>query len=284
VQDAKSRLAEVNLALAEGRMAVQQLEAWQTRSLPENHERALSLYKAWLLAKAKEAGLSVDDIKPTTRTAASAAFTTIGYRIEATGPLPSIVAMLYEFYAGTQLHQITHLRLSRPVGDAPLRVTLEVEALSLPGATATDALPEGKANRLRLASLEDYQKSLGDRDLVNVYTPKVATATPTDATGDDSQNAYFSGAVPRASGLQAWINIRTSGETLRLSAGDALKVGKLEGKILTVEPRALVYQAGDKKYRVALGQSLRAGKEIDGDTPTSSETSISERRGSPPPG
>src|SRR5438105_831304 len=68
LQTAQSRLQDANLKLAVGRRAVQQMEAWQKRSLPANNEKAFSLYKAWLLDKAKAAGLAVSDIKlsPTT--------------------------------------------------------------------------------------------------------------------------------------------------------------------------------------------------------------------------
>ena len=290
VQDAKARLADVNLALAQGRSAVQQLEVWQERSLPNNRERALSLYKAWLLAKTKDAGLAVDDIKPSARTTASAAYTTIGYQMEATGPLSAVAAMLYEFYRSPQLHQITRLRLNRPVGESPLQVTLEVEALSLPGAVAADSLPEGDSKRLKLASLEAYQKSLGERDLVNVYQPP---APPADATAgreaspakaDDSEHARFSATVPGSKGLQAWINVSTTGETLHLSAGDALKVGNLEGRIISIEARSLVLQTGEKKFRVALGQPLRGGKELDADGPARNGQPFRERRRPPPPG
>jgi hypothetical protein len=274
VQDAKARLAEVNLALAKGRSAVQQLEGWQERSLPNNRERALSLYKAWLLAKAKDAGLAVDDIKPAARTAASAAYTTIGYQVEAKGTLSAVAAMLYEFYRSPQLHQITRLRLSRSPGESQLQVALEVEALCLPGAAATEILPEGDSKRLKLASLEAYQKSLGERDLVSIYTPREETVSnepAQTAKPDDSENARFSATVPGGQGLQAWINVPATGETLHLSAGDALKVGNLEGKIISIEPRSLVLQAGEKKFRVALGQSLRGGKEIDAESAAASE-------------
>jgi hypothetical protein len=283
VQDAKRRFIEVNHALVQGRNAVQRLEAWQERSLPSNRERALSLYKAWLLAKAKDAGLAVDDIKPSPRTVTSAAFATIGFQMEATGPLPAVAAMLYEFYRSPQLHQITHLRFSRPVGESKIQLTLEVEALRLPGAVATDRLPEGDSKRLKLASLEEYQKTLVERDLVSAYAPREATAASSPANANDSQLARFSATVPGAGGLQAWINIPATGETLHLSAGDALKVGNLEGKIVSIEPRSLTLQTGEKMFRVALGQPLREGKELDQDG-EATNAPISERRGSPPPG
>ncbi|MEX2309558.1 MAG: hypothetical protein WD738_18295 [Pirellulales bacterium] len=286
LDDAKARLADVNLALAQGRSAVQQLAAWQERSLPNNGERAVSLYKAWLLAKAKDAGLAIEDLKPSPQTSASPAYKTIGYQMKATGPLSAVAAMLYEFYRSPQLQQITSLRLHRPVGESSLQVTLDVEALSLPGAVAVDSLPEGDAKRLKLASLEEYQKSLGERDFVSVYAPPQSpedAAKQRESAPDDSERARFSATVPSAKGLQAWINIPTTGETLRLAAGDAVKVGKLEGEIVSVEPRTLVLRTGEKTFRVALGQTLRGGKELDGKGAAASDER-SERRGSSPPG
>src|SRR2546422_1271251 len=146
-------------------MAVQQMEAWEKRSLPHN-DRAFSLYKAWLLAKAEAAGLKVTDIKISPTSSNSSAYTAIAYSISATGSLSAVTSMLYEFYHSPQLHQITHLQLTRPPGSSQLTVNLDVEALSIRGALANDKLPEGDSKRLKLASADDYKKSLGERDLV----------------------------------------------------------------------------------------------------------------------
>jgi hypothetical protein len=274
-QDARQRLAAVNMKLAKGRSAVRQMEEWQARSLPNDREKALSLYKAWLLDKAKTAGLEVTDINPTLPTA-STAYSALGYQIKASGSLSAVAAMLYEFYRNPLLHQITRLDLSRPQG-SKIDVQLDVEAISLPGATVTESLPEGESKRLKLASLDEYQKSLSDRDLVSVYTPprppgEPRAARPTPPKFDDAEQAHFSGAVGSGAALQAWINVRTTGETLHLSAGDPIKVGTLEGQVVSVEPRSLVFEADGKKFRVALGQSLRSGKEIESDEAPSSKT------------
>ena len=270
LQDATTRLSDVNLAAAQGRSAVEQMEAWQQRSLPANSEKARSLYKAWLLAKAKEAGLTVSDIKLAPRTSSSKAYDAIGYQVEASGSLSAVAAMLYEFYRSPQLQQITRLRLVRPPGAPHLQVSLDVEALSLPGAIATDRLPEGDSKRLKLASLAEYQKTLGERDLVTVYTapqpPQPAGERrdpPAPPKFDDAEQARFSATVSSGKGLQAWINVRTTGETLHLAAGDPVKVGALEGEIVSVEPRSLVLKIGDKMFRVALGEFLRKGTPLE---------------------
>jgi hypothetical protein len=286
VQNARTRLAEADRALAKGRAALRQIEGWQERSLPDDREKALSLYKAWLLAKAKESGLVVEHITPSPRTSSSAAFQAIGYQIEAGGPLSAVATMLYEFYRSPQLQQITRLRLSRPIGASQVEVTMDVEALSLPGAVATDSLPEGESERLQLASAAEYQKSLTERDLVSVFRPP---RPPRDATArrdppappkfDDAELARLSAVVGSGKGWQAWIYVRTTGETLRVAAGDALKVGTLEGQIVSVERRSMVFESGEKKFRVALGETLRGGKEIEGESAVPSDST-----GGPPKG
>jgi hypothetical protein len=264
---AKEELADINLAIEKGQYSLRRLEKWQKRSLPANRENAQSLYKAWLLAKAKEAGLTVDDITPAARQSSKDAYKTIGYTLAGSGSLSSVSALLYEFYRAPQLQQVTQLRLLRPVGASQIEVTFDVEALILPGAEATDSLPEGESKRLALASLADYQKSLGDRDLTNVYTPpKPAVAArpdpPPPPKFDDAEHARFSASIGVGDKFQAWVHVRTTGETLHLHPGDTFKVGQLEGQIVSVEPRSMVYQAGDKKYRVSLDQPLRKGTEI----------------------
>jgi hypothetical protein len=154
-----------------------------------------------------------------------------------------------------------------------MQVTMEVEALCLAGAEAKDTLPEGEAKRLKLASAAEYQKSLGERDLATVYTPPRPPAPPAAKRDtppappkfDEAELAHFTGQIKSGDRWQAWINNRATGETLHLFAGDKVKIGALEGTIESVEDRVLVLKTGDKKYRIALGESLRGGKELDAD-------------------
>jgi hypothetical protein len=188
--------------------------------------------------------------------------------------------MLYEFYRSPQLHQVTKLLMNRPPGAPEIEVTMEVEALSLSGAEATDKLPEGDSKRLRLATVEEYKKTFEERDLASVYTPPrppgAAVAErrdpPEPPKFDDAEQAHFSGSTTGPTGARkAWINVRTTGHTMYLSAGDALKVGALDGKIVSIDNRSLVYETEGKKFRVALGDSLRQGKELPAEAATTAE-------------
>jgi hypothetical protein len=269
VTRAESQLNDANRKLRLGRKAVEQMDAWQQRSLPANFEKALSLYKAWLLAKANDAGLKVNDITYQPTTGGSTAYKAIGYHLTGSGSLSSVTAMLYEFYHSSMLHQINHLQISRVPGSPVSSVTLDVEALSMRDAVATNKLPEGDSKRLKLASADEYKKSLSERDLAAAYTPpspprppRERTAPPRPAKFDDSALARFSGAVNNGDGAQAWIYVLPTGETLHVMAGDPIKIGALEGKIESIEDRALVYKSGKKRFRVPIGKYLREGTEI----------------------
>jgi hypothetical protein len=273
LQAAQSKLAEVNREVQKGRMAVTKLAELQKRSLPTDRDKAQTMYKAWLLDKAKAAGLTVNDIKLAQSVAPSKEYDAFGYKIQASGTLSSVVSMLYEFYHSPQLHQITRMQLTRPAGATQMQIAMDVEALCLKGAIAKDSLPEGELKRLKLASASEYQKRFDERDLATVYTPprppapkverRETAPPPAPPKFDEAETAFFTASIESNKGAQAWVNVRTTGETLRLNVGDPIKVGAFEGTIESVDGRALVLKTGDKKYRVPLGKSIRSGDELD---------------------
>ena len=194
--------------------------------------------------------------------------------------MANVVKMLHLFYSSPLLHQITRLQLTRPPGGSELKVSFEAEALSLPGATATDSLPEGDPKRLQLANLEEYQKSLGERNLASVYTPPrpprdtTVTAPPAPPKFDDAEHAYFSGSVGIGDDYQAWINVRTTGETLHLKPGEPVKIGAFEGQIVSVDRWSLVVQTGDKKFLVPLNTPISKGKPLEGEPEASRSAEV----------
>jgi hypothetical protein len=78
------------------------------------------------------------------------------FTVEADGTLPQIVEMLYAFYSVDWLHQIIDLKL-RPVKDSKLmKLTMQVETLSLTKAKNQDTLEVRPSQRLALGSREAY--------------------------------------------------------------------------------------------------------------------------------
>ena len=80
LEAARTKLDEANHKLKEGHRAVEQMEAAQQRALPANFDKALSLYKAWLLAKAKDPASrsAISRYSPTASN--NAAYKAIGYK------------------------------------------------------------------------------------------------------------------------------------------------------------------------------------------------------------
>jgi hypothetical protein len=265
---AQQQLADAKVNLERAHIAVEKMAQWQGQSLPANPEVAQSVYSTWLMDRCKAAGLSFDDIQPNQRLSATDAYAAIGYKLTARGTMKSLTALLYEFYRSPLLQQITRMQL-RPSSDpSQLAITLEVEALALPGST-NDAIPAGTSDRLADRTAAEFATSVGGRNLFAVYTPPrpVVTTTarsapPAPPPFDDAKHAYVTGIVQVNGRLQAWITVRTTGEVLRLFEGDPVKVGLLEGKIVSIGPRTVVVEAGDEQTRIDLGKNLREGTAV----------------------
>jgi hypothetical protein len=123
------------LELARGREAVEKLAAWQDRSLPQTPELAQSIYRTWLMERSRAAGLTVDDVDPNQRLSSTDAYATIGYTISARGTSKSLVTLLYDFYRSPLLQQVTRLQVRPATDPSQLSITLQVEALAVPGST-----------------------------------------------------------------------------------------------------------------------------------------------------
>lgn len=266
---AQQQLGDAKLALAQGEAAMRQLDAWQQRSLPADRESAQSLYRVWLESQFKAAGLTVEEFQPLQRLVPAAGYTAIGYKVDAHGTLKSLAGLLHTYYRHPLLQQITRLQLQPDTNPAQVKISLNTEALILPGA-ANDKLPEGEIAGTAKPKVEDYTNSIGSRNVFVVYRPprpepppNSDRPTPPKPEFDDAKFAYFTATIQIDGRYQAWIHVRTTNETLRLFEGDAVKVGLFDGKIVSIEPRAIVVRSGDKDLRVKLGENLRDGKPAD---------------------
>jgi hypothetical protein len=261
---AQGKLDEAKLNLERGRMAMKQLEAWQKQSLPADRDVAQTLYREWLRAKCSDAGVALDDIQTDQRTTRTEAYSTIGYTITAHGSLKAVTSLLYSFYRSTVLQQITRLQVRPGAEVGQLSIVLQIEALVLPGSANTAKLPEGESKRLAKASADDYVKSITGRNLLTAYSPphaepptSAAHVDPPKPKFDDAEFAFVTGIVEVNGRLQAWITVRTTAEELRVFAGDSVKVGQFEGKVVSIAPRMVVLQCDKEELHIGLGHSLR---------------------------
>lgn len=256
------------------RRALQRLERFQQQSLPADPEVARSVYSAWLVETVKSAGLELGSVKWASTRRYEDAATALTFGVNASGSPEAVARWLDAYYRLDALHQLANLQV-RPAnasGDV-WSIALTSNALIIDGAQRERGLPEGppESTRLRLATSDAYAESLAGRNVFASYTPPppprvdppkvVSEARPTKAKPpafDDAEHAQLTGIVETGAELEAWVRIRTTGETLRLQAGDTLEVGLMKGTVQAVLPKAMVIEGEDGViWRAPLGSKLR---------------------------
>lgn len=127
-------------------------------------------------------------------------------------------------------------------------LVLGIEAMSLPGGDHSDQLNEGQADRLAFSDMETYRKTITERNFFSPYTPVVES----DPAGDT-----FVTAVVKKEGVSyVWINVRSSGKTLKLKEGDTFDLGKEKATIARISPPTVEIDVGERRRVVTLGKSL----------------------------
>lgn len=278
--DRRSELRSLERDLSDARLeqalvdeAIQNLESWQERSLPTNLQVAQSEYRGWLVERLSEAGLSFDNVRRVSARPVANAYTAITYLAHAEGDLDQVTRFLHTFYSSRLLHKLTLVRLAPLSGSGKLGLDITVEALIVEGAVRKEGIVEGQSDRLAHSGVEDYLDSIGARNLFVPYTPPppprpkpeprvVVERPPPPPKFDDSKHAYISGVVGDAEGPQAWLNVRTTGETLYLRQGDPFEVGQFQGRVLSINVRdkEVVLESDGQVLKLELGSHLREAK------------------------
>ncbi|QDU89978.1 hypothetical protein Pla175_33770 [Pirellulimonas nuda] len=271
--EVKGRLDLARLEAHKAQAALGELDEFQSRSLPSERNVARSEYRAWLIEQLVAAGLTYDDVKSTPggRTRGDA-YEALTFTADAVGDLSAVTRFLYAFYHSNQLHKVTLLKLTPMEGGAKVRLGLTVEALIVPGTPRATGLAAGESDRLTLASEDAYISSVVGRNIFQEYVPpppprpvrppvvrRDPPPRPAPPKFDDAKYAYVTGIVGSGDSYQAWVTVRTTGEVLRLRAGDPLKVGELSAMVERVTSNSLVLSTEDGTYTIELrkDKSLR---------------------------
>ncbi|MEM6798174.1 MAG: hypothetical protein AAF589_01545 [Planctomycetota bacterium] len=255
---------------------VNRLGEYRERSLPSDPQAAQLEYRAWLFDQLEEAGLAFDDVTLIDRRPGGDAYTDLVYSATAEGDLGAVTRFLHAFYQAPMMHKLTTLKLT-PGERGRLQVNLGVRALAVAGAEREDGLPAGESGRLLLADADAYVASIVQRDVFREYVPPRPPPPPRKPRPvvkrdpppprpkfDDAAHAYLTGIVQSGDRLQAWINVRTLGETLRVFEGDPLSVGLLKGTVESISARRIVVVTPAGRFATSLGSNLRDGVEIEG--------------------
>lgn len=140
-------------------------------------------------------------------------------------------------------------RRGGPRGDgAKYEMVLSIEALLLPGADRKDQLSDAKANRLAFTDVDSYRKTITERNFFSPYQPLIES--------DPAADTYVTAVVKKEGTYQAWINLRSSGKTLKLREGDTFDLGKGKATVTRIDPHSVEIEAAGRRRLIALGKNL----------------------------
>lgn len=93
--------------------------------------------------------------------------------------------------------------------------------------------------------------------------PPVAEKKP---SFDHLQHTFLVGTLDASNRRQAWFNVRTTGELIKVFEGDTLTVGDYKAKVTTVgtDEVDLVGEANQKNVKLRIGQNLQGAANADG--------------------
>ncbi len=265
------------------------LAQWERRALPANTRDAGRLYQSWLTGLVGRLKLEDVRIEPREGRVRRGVYTALPFTVHGKGTLDQLTRLLFEFYSAGYLHQIQQFTVTPLKDSGKLDMNIVIEAMSLPSATSTTGLPEEKPLRPLSGKLEEYQKTIVERNLFKPYTPppppppppqprKVDPPKPLPTPPkppdppkppiDHLQFAVIDAIIETNGKREVWLWVRTTDEKFFLAEGDTFKVGQMPAKVLKIPDLDQVEIAIDgKKMVIPRGGNLRDGK----DTPISLE-------------
>lgn len=270
----EEQLFDAGVDARRARQSLRRLERYQEESLPSDPDVARSVYAAWLIDTIQKSGLDLGSVKWASTRRYEEAATALTFTAAASGKPEGVVKLLDAYHRLGVLHQLTNLQL-RPADEegAEWSVSLTSVALVVDGTTSEAGLPETPREPSRLArpDTDSYVESVVGRNLFKSYTPpppprpertEVVKETPKPKPSpppfDDAEHAALSGIVGYGDAYEAWVVVRTTGQTLRLHDGDALEVGQLKARVQSVQQREMVVEIdGGASFTVGLGEKLR---------------------------
>lgn len=152
-----------------GKRAGERIVQYEQRALPGDLNKARSLYQDWLFETAvTNIGLENVKIKTAGGGPTGDVYYRFAFAVYGDGNIEQLTRFLYHFYEVNYLHRIQMLRIEPIKGTKILKLTMTVEALSLPGAEDREKLGDEPGQRLAHPSLTDYADTIIGR---NMFAP-----------------------------------------------------------------------------------------------------------------
>jgi len=118
--------------------------------------------------------------------------------------------------------------------------------------TVTIRSDEKREFDLRVRAVDDgYPSRAAEQTLtVRIVDPPPPPMEVEKFKFDDSKQTVLTALVQGRQNWTAWLNIRTRGETLKLSVGDTFEIGSLKGSVVEVTPKYVVLESGGQRFEL----------------------------------
>ena len=271
IQAAEEKLEQQKFDIKRAEKSQRKLTDWRARAMPADLDLAMSLYKNWLLELTTSVGLNDTKVDPLEVRVGREVYRLMPFSVHGRGSLDELVDFLWKFYSKGYLHRIKSLTVKPREKSGDLELTISIEALSLPEAVSTDALPEAPTEWLADADRVDFN-AITERNLFEPSRPprppvvqRDDPAPPRDDSPptappsfDPGKYAFITAIVKGLDGrLQIWLKSRTTGQMLTLAEGDDFELGTLQGTVVEIHQRTAELEIDGQRCLIALGKSLR---------------------------
>ena len=128
-------------------------------------------------------------------------------------------------------------------------LVLAVEALALPNGDRRDQLSDAKADRLAFKEFDDYRKTITERNFFSPYQPPAVESDP-------AADTFITAVVKDQGKMHVWINVRSTGKTLKLHEGESFDLGKEKATVTRINTHSVEIEVAGRQRTVTLGKSL----------------------------
>jgi len=256
-----SEVEKQNALIRKAKRLQTQLSAWQRRSLPTDRAMAQSLYQNWLLGMMESHQLHRLDVKPGDVRSHRDIYDLFPFSVRFQSTQEELVRFLHEFYSAGNLDEIRHLSVKPSDNAGQLDVMLSIEAVSLAGADRRDKLTLEPGKRLSRSDGMEYVQTIGQRKIFAPYSAPLAERPPEFKPDppkfDVAKYAYLTAVTESQGRPQAWLHVRTTGQTFFLHEGDAFKIAENDVKVRRIGHREAELEIAGMRYTVSLGANVR---------------------------
>ena len=214
------------------------------QSLPANVDVARSVYRAWLIKEVERAGFVSPNVDSGSPANHHGLFQSLPFSIRGRASLDQLTRFLYAFYRTDYLHHIQSLGITPLSNSSQLDISLSIETLILPGASAESARSEVVSDAGKPQPFDKYRSIIRR----NLFAAGGAL--------DPVAQTYLSGITAVNGRFQAWFDLRATNRTAKLNVGDTLDVGQFRGTVVEIDKLDVTLESDGDRWLLSVGENL----------------------------